>query len=199
MRCRRAALHILLPVLALRAAAATDLPEGWFRSGKSPQDYEMKVDAAVQHEGRNALRLRSLRASDGFATVMTKVPAEPYRGQKLRFSAAVRWADVTGQAGLWMRVDGQTPGRPLAFDNMHDRALRGTHDWERYEVVLPVEREAGQIAYGLLLGGEGQTWLDDVRLEVVPDTVPPTGTPVPPRPAPGPPTNLDFEEPSGTH
>jgi len=36
----------------------------------------------------------------------------------------------------------------VAFDNMQDRAIKGTTDWRRYEVVLDVPEDATGIAPG---------------------------------------------------
>ena len=40
-------------------------------------------------------------------------------------SGYMKSQDVAGWAGFWFRIDGQG-ARPLAFDNMHGRAVRGT-------------------------------------------------------------------------
>ena len=55
----------------------------------------------------------------------------------------------------------------LAFDNMQDRPIMGTSDWQQYEVVLDVSENGVQIAFGILLAGKGQVWLDEVQLELV--------------------------------
>lgn len=64
--------------------------------------------------------------------------------------------------------------QPLAFDNMQNRAIKGTTDWKRYEIVLDVANNATAIAFGLLLGGTGQAWMDDLAFEVVGKDVPAT-------------------------
>lgn len=51
------------------------------------------------------------------------------------------------------------------FDNMHDRGIKGTTDWQEYEVTLPMIPETTkQIALGGLLVGKGTMWLDDLRV-----------------------------------
>ena len=72
--------------------------------------------------------------------------------------------DVVDWAGLWMRVDG--PGKKmLGFDNMQNRPLVGTKDWQQYQVVLDVPEESVHIAFGVLLSGKGQLWVSDVVFE----------------------------------
>ncbi len=78
---------------------------------------------------------------------------------------------ITGWAGLWMRVDDKD-SNVLAFDNMHSREITGTSAFTRYSVVLDVSDKALQIAYGALLAGNGEAWVDDVTFEVVDASVP---------------------------
>ena len=58
---------------------------------------------------------------------------------------------------------------------MQQRAIKGTTDWTRYEIVLDVPDEAQRLAFGILLAGGGQVWMDDLKFEVVPTTVKTTG------------------------
>jgi hypothetical protein len=62
--------------------------------------------------------------------------------------------DVEDWCGIWLRVDG--PSRLLAFDNMQPRAVKGTNDWTRHEVVLDVPEAAVRLAFGSVLKGAGQ-------------------------------------------
>lgn len=81
---------------------------------------------------------------------------------------------------------------------MQTRPIKGSIDWARHEIVLDVPKESGDIAFGVLLAGTGQVWVDDFRFEVVGNDVPTTGgnPGQPPRrpEAPEQPANLDFEK-----
>ena len=81
------------------------------------------------------------------------LPSE-YAGKRVRMSGYMKSQDVAGWAGFWFRIDGQG-ARPLAFDNMHGRAVRGTTGWKKYEIVLDVPQQATNLAYGALLDGTG--------------------------------------------
>lgn len=60
-------------------------------------------------------------------------------------SAFVRTREAE-HAALWMRVDG--PAKiSLSFDNMGDRPITGTTDWQRYKLVLDVDEESTEIAW----------------------------------------------------
>jgi hypothetical protein len=72
---------------------------------------------------------------------------------------------------MWFRVDGEKQ-KSLSFDNMQDRAIKGTNEWKKYEIVLDVPKNSVRIAYGVLVSGEGTVWMDDLNFEVVSKDVP---------------------------
>jgi hypothetical protein len=93
-----------------------------------------------------------------------------------------------------MRVDG-VRGKGLSFDNMHDRAIKGTLDWSRHAIVLDVPEDSTSISFGVLLKGTGQVWVDDFEFEVVKTDVPTTDLRRTEMGAYGTrPRNLQFEE-----
>jgi RNA polymerase sigma factor (sigma-70 family) len=165
---------------------------GWFMAGSHPGQYAQEITASGE-AGRRAARVSftSKDAPGGFGTLMQMFKADEYRGRRMRFSAEARTADVDGWLGLWMRVDGD--GRTsLAFDNMQSRSVKGTTDWQRYDVVLDVAEEATAVAFGVLLSGRGEGWISGVRFEPVGPEVATTGG-GPGGIADGP-ANLDFSE-----
>jgi len=50
---------------------------------------------------------------------------------------------------------------------MSDRPIKGTSDWKKHETVLDVPKDSIRIAFGILLNGLGQVWIDDLNFEVV--------------------------------
>lgn len=166
-----------------------NLPIGWFVTQSAPNLYEAGVDTNVPCEGTRSAFLRSRsEAPTGYGTFMQAFGAQDFRGKRLRFSAMVRVKDVSGWAGLWMRVEGTDPKQPLGFDNMQSRSLTGNAECKRYDVVLDVPPESSAIMAGLLLSGTGEAWLDGVRFEVVDRSVPVTdllaARPLPPQGGP---------------
>lgn len=61
------------------------------------------------------------------------------------------------------------------------------------EIVLDVPEEAQEVAFGLLLTGKGQVWMDDLNFEVVGKDVPTTAESTVKK-APASPVNLNFED-----
>lgn len=185
------------------ASGSLRMPDHWGRGSSAATEYEMGVDPGVQFGSRASAVLSGPAGASGTGTLSQHFKADQYRGKRVQLSAEVRAAGVTGWAGLWLRVDGQT-GATLAFDNMQDRPIAGTSDWGRYSVVLDVKDSASQIAFGFLLSGPGQVWISDARLEPVGNEVASTdliptlgplssGTPTVPPSASGP-LNLDFSQ-----
>lgn len=150
--------------------------KGWFLAGSHPQDYEQGIDSTVTYHGKNSGSLKAKVAQPGgFGTVMQMFKADDYRNKRMRFAAAVK-SEGTDEAwaGLWMRIDGREQGETLGFDNMQQRPIKGTTNWQKYEVVLDVPQKSVSVAFGLLLVGQGQAWLSDVEFEEVSADVPTT-------------------------
>lgn len=154
---------------------AFDLPKGWIIAGDEAKSYEMGVDKGAGPKGNNAATIQSKEKSiKGFGTLMQQALADKYRGKRVKMSAYLKSSGVSEWAGLWFRVDGNGSGGILGFDNMEKRAVKGTTDWQRYEIVLDVPEEASNLAYGALLSGTGKIWFDDINFEVVTLNVPST-------------------------
>jgi len=175
-------------------AAGGETPKGWFPAGSHPKDYEMSIDRDVSRSGKASASLKSIvPETGGFGTLMQTFKADAFRGKRVRMSGYVKSREVKDWAGLWMRIDGSKSDEMLGFDNMQDRPIKGTTDWAKYEIVLDVPEQSGGIAFGILLGGRGQVWMDDLKFEVVGKDVATTGGKAAEGITKGP-TNLDFEE-----
>jgi hypothetical protein len=188
---RIGAVLLALASVGVVPAHAQYPPKGWYQAGTNPDDYVMSVDPKGGRTGGPCAFIRAKTPeARTFGTLMQTFAADEYRGKRLRLSAAVKAADVTSWAGLWMRIDGPDPSRPLAFDNMQNRPIKGTADWKSYEVVLDVGPQATTVNFGILLQGAGAVWLDGVKVDPVGPSVPVTGgISLPKQPA-----NLDFEQ-----
>src|SRR5205823_1432543 len=121
-----------------------------FLAGNRPSEYQVSLDREVVHGGKSSARMKSIvTPASGFGTLMQTCTAHAYRGQRLRLSGYARTKDVNDWAGLWLRVDGPK-GEPLAFDNMQQRPIKGTSEWQKYQIVLDVPADAQEIAFGIL-------------------------------------------------
>ena len=176
-----------------------DLPTGWFKAGDKPNSYDMGIDKGAGQNGTNAATIKSIdKKIDGFGTLMQNCLPDNYIGKRVRMSGFLKTKDVSDWSGFWLRIDQKDSQETLGFDNMHDgkkdRSIKGTTDWTKYEIVLDVPLKASNIAYGALLVGTGQIWFDNLKFEVVDNTVPTTGSGSESMMPLKEPTNLDFEK-----
>lgn len=188
----------LLTLLALVVAGITiatpkdaPMPKGWFAAGAAPKDYDMGLDKSVKKSGSGSAFIRSKGTPSDFGTLMQMTLPGEYLGKRVRLSADIKSQDVADWAGLWFRVDAGSDA--VSFDNMQDRAIKGTSDWIRHEIVLDVPMTATAIAFGVLLDGTGAVWFDNVKFEIVASTVATTDMKKE-RQYPPAPRNLEFEE-----
>jgi hypothetical protein len=153
---------------------------GWGCALSALKDYDVGIDHTDRHSGKASAYSKSKDSareeSSGYFTQQIK--ADEYRGKRVRLSGYVKGEKIEGWAGLWMRVDGGLDdNNVLSFDNMGNRPIKGTTDWKRYEVVLDVPANSVQILFGLVRGGKGQIWVDDLKFEVVDQSVASTNMP----------------------
>lgn len=166
----------MLAKLNAQASGSEQYPTEWSTSQTEPKRYEIGLDKSLEYNGQKVVTIKSIKSKiDGFGSSMKWINADLYLGKTVKMSGYVKSENVKSWAGLWMRVDHYT-NTVLAFDNMQQRGIKGTKDWEKYEIVLFVPTESSEISYGVLLNGTGQIWFKDVKLEVVEDTVPETGS-----------------------
>lgn len=170
---------------SINVAGLQNTPVGWHLAGSKPSSYEI---GTTNITGNTVAYLKSKEKQiGGFGTIMQSASSEEFKGKRVKLSAKIRTEGVEHWAGLWFRVDGAS--NQLAFDNMRDRPITGTTDWQVYEVVLNVSHASQALAYGVLLSNTGSVWIDDVNLEIVNINVPVTNL----MKQTNKPTNLDFE------
>ncbi|WP_353458469.1 hypothetical protein [Staphylococcus coagulans] len=112
----------------------------------------------------------------------------------MKFSAFVK-TEAADKCGVWARVDDATSD-VLQFDNMMERAIIGTNDWNYYSVVLDVNEMAESLHFGVLLIGKGKVWIDQFKIEEVNLSVPSTDIINKQQNLPAKPINLKSEDDS---
>ena len=146
--------------LGFESSESGSSPRGW---GGGPPG-TIFVDSATAHTGRSSARLERTPTSPQMFTTITKnIPVE-FGGKSIEWRGFLRSENVSDFFALWMREDGDTPN--LAFATMQPRQLKGTTDWTEYSITLPIEPAATQLYFGVLLGGTGKLWADDLKLFV---------------------------------
>ena len=171
----------------------SQIPNGWFPAGSNPSEYEMSIDNSTSENGKACAYIKSKSPNGNeFGTLMQTISAENYLGKRLQLSGFIKCEDIKGWSGMWMRIDGEN-NQQLGFDNMQDRAIKGTTDWKKYNIVLDVPSNSKTINYGVLLGGDGKGWFDNFKIDEVDKTVQVTNL-IKENKLPNKPINLDFEQ-----
>ncbi|MGX9932912.1 helix-turn-helix transcriptional regulator [Virgibacillus salarius] len=168
--------------------------KGWFLSGSDPFNYEMGMDREVVHCGKSSgyLKAKTVIDSSNFATMMQQFKADKFIGKRMRLSCFLKTKDIDTFSGMWMRVDNAFDD-VLQFDNMSNRPIKGTTQWNRYTIVLDVPSESSVISFGVILTGQGIIWADQFRFEEVDKNVATTNLEIQTELLDEP-VNLSFEE-----
>jgi hypothetical protein len=162
---------LLLLHSTIVSAQSGGVPRGWILGGDHAQDYATGIDKDVSYLGHPCAYLKSKpSAFEGFGTLMQRFDASQFAGKRVQLSAWVKSQNVDDWAGLWMRVDSGT--KSVAFDNMQNRAIKGTTGWQRYAVILQVPQDVTSISFGVLVNKSGTIWLNSVQFEAVGTDVP---------------------------
>jgi hypothetical protein len=135
---------------------------GWKTSSRPEQQkaYPVKVDSLIKQQGRYALSIEKVGDGGSFGMIDYYIP-KTFKGEKVELRGYIKTENVTdGFAGLWLRIDGTE-----AFDNMQNRGIKGTTNWQEYTIELPYDsNKAKNIHAGALLIGGGKIWVDNMKL-----------------------------------
>ena len=175
--------NVLAATMEAADAKQPRLPPGWYRTGQwSPEVHSMGADP-----GRpGTLKIEALAGSElgegAFGSLARTMPADGYRGGKIRFTAELMGTDCD-RAAIWMRVDSSLKGKWLRFDNLIDRAgpgpLSGSFGWTARTIVLDVPEQAARIVYGVMLIGAGTLWARAIEVGAADPDTPRTDYPQP--------------------
>jgi hypothetical protein len=145
---------------------------GGFRhdpSGSHWQDYRCAAENGA------AVLAASVPEPAGFAALGQRIFADDYRGAAVVFRGEVRCEDVTGHAGVFLRVVTERQFPRLARGPRSPREARddpanhlavvsGGQDWCLQEVSAQIPGDAAIISFGLFLNGPGQVRLRNAEL-----------------------------------
>jgi hypothetical protein len=178
-----------------RPGVTVKAPPGWAKNGAKPEAYTVGVDSTQTWGGMPSAYVESLAPTvdGGFGGMMQTTSAENYVGKRVRLSGWIKTEDANQGGGhLWLRIDGQERGQMLGFDNMDNRPVKGTSDWQEASVVLDVPAGSAALAYGFFVSGGGKMWVNGQRIEEVAADVPTTNMNLK-RALPKAPSNLGFD------
>lgn len=136
------------------------LPSEWIHWG----NYHLDTDDKVFYSGHYSGKIISDSTGNTFGSMAYRIPSK-YRGSTIKLEGYIKTKDVTdGHAGLLLRLDGEVG--PLHFDNMRDRGVIGSKDWEKHSISFPYPEETKNIMVAGILVGKGTAWFDDFKVFV---------------------------------
>ena len=145
-----------------KKAFKRDLPDGWLKWGTD--NFNVVADAETRQAGRYAVCIfpQGDQDSTSFGSVAYQLPAY-YQGSTIELEGYMKLENVQdGFAGLLLRLDGRNG--PIGFDNMQERQINGTREWEKYSVKLAFSEDVKSIFIGGLHTGSGKVWFDSFRV-----------------------------------
>jgi hypothetical protein len=162
----------LVAWLMIASAATIVKPAGWAYShrGNGPESYSMGVDKSVTWNGMPTLTImatgqRNTASGDAHNYAMPT----GYGGKRVRFSGMLKLADVDGWAGVYIRAGKEhSDYLDLGFPPLGSGGKGSSVEWKPVSVVVDIPMEVvAPIRIGLILVGNGQVWLSDLRFEEV--------------------------------
>ena len=150
----------------------TGLPKGWGLGNVSvatvPNDSSItayRIDSVAKLSGKYSLLIDWTKRYKPW-TATNYVIKQVFKGDRIKLTGYVKTEKAMGSAGLWMRLDGEKY-KNYGFDNMQDRPITGTTDWQEYTIEMDYDEDrVKQIVVGGLITGPGKMWMDNLRVTV---------------------------------
>lgn len=147
-------------------------PPGWWAPATEVfGGYEVEVSEARPKKGKRCAIVRRDKPWPwGYGMIAQEIDAAPFRGKRVRVSAAAR-AEALGKGArarlvVDVRQGPSSMAKPVASASTADKSI-ASKDWREVAVEATVAADAERIAIKFVLIGDGRAFLDDVRVEVL--------------------------------
>ena len=148
---------------------AGEKPKDWY----SRPDNTVAVDDTIAHSGINSVRIaRDAGSPDNLSVIIRAIPLS-FSGHRLELRGFLRTENAQHGSGkdkqqyggsLWLNES--RDGKVIEIGNMEGNRVQGTTGWTEYSIQLPLNQDAHNMAFGALLLGTGNLWVDDLQLLV---------------------------------
>jgi hypothetical protein len=149
---------------------------GWHIQPQSQaRGYQARVVDQDPHSGKHCLEIRhpNPQGFGVYGRVTQTIPAEPYRGRRIRFRPEVQYA--RSYAALYARVHrpGFAPGHGCDMagrgirNGLDENGKRRAPKWQDARVIVDVAQDADKLEVGFLLNEAGAARFDDAAIEVI--------------------------------
>lgn len=128
--------------------------------------YTLSPDSVIKAGGKYSMKieLTGAKTDENFGCIVQEIPVN-FKGNQVTLKGKMKLENVKGAAGLLLRIDSKDD--MLQFDNMGQRRISGTQDWQEFTITLPLDADEARYLYiGAVLQGSGKIWVDDFSLTV---------------------------------
>ncbi len=152
-------------VLGFENGTPGAFPVGWAGGIAGAAGPGVVIDDKIAQSGKNSARIdRDATSPSTFTWLYTTIPLD-FAGQTVEWRGYIKTEDVNGFAAILFREDTNTVAS-IQFNTTQSLAFRGTNDWKRFSITLPVDREATIMTLAVILGGTGKAWFDSLEFLV---------------------------------
>ncbi len=148
------------------------LQPGWHLISARPTQFEVGTSSEQAYTGSQGAYLRVVaEQTDKTASLQQTLKADAYRNESVRITAYVNADKAKGDAYIWAQIYDPIQQANASSLSGESHAAAGQGGWQKREITLYVPTTAQTITLGAKLTGEGEVWLDDVQIVVIPHIV----------------------------
>lgn len=179
------------------------IPKGWHKAGNNPNGFRIGIENQFAKHGLKCAYIESIdKQPTGFCTLMQTFIDNDYSNKRIKMTGYVKTEGKIDTAQMWVRIDDFDKRIMDDFDNMDNRRIIGTNDWQKCEIIFDVPPSNYTINFGVFLHGTGKIWVDNISFDIVDKSTIKTAhsskKPIPPnfiiKENTGKALNLDFED-----
>jgi hypothetical protein len=162
------------PIITLPLKLANN---SFINAQQTKTDYELGLDPQTKRlpGSSPAGHIRSLVPSPSRAVWVTGLgdagELDALRGKRVRLTGWIKTSNASNWGGIQFTVWG-ADDKGMVVDDMGDRPIHGTTDWQQYSLVADIPKEAAKVTIFAFLRGSGELWCDDFQIDVVSSDVP---------------------------
>ena len=192
-----------LSVIVTGSSVDDILPKGWGKAGNNPNGFRVGIENQFAKHGLKCAYIESIdKQPTGFCTLMQTIIDNDYSNKRIKMTSYVKTEGTIDTAQMWVRIDDFDKRIMADFDNMDNRPIIGTNDWQKCEIIFDVPPSNYTINFGVFLHGRGKIWVDNISFDIVDKSTIKTthilNNPLPPnfniKENRGEALNLDFED-----
>jgi len=157
-----------LSVIVMGSSVDDILPKGWGKAGDNPKGFRIGIENQFAKHGLKCAYIESIdKQPTGFCTIIQTIIDNDYSNKRIKMTSYVKTEGTVDTAQMWVRIDDFGKRIVADFDNMDNRPIIGTNDWQKCEIIFDVPPSNYEIFFGVFLKGPGKIWVDNVSFDIV--------------------------------